>query len=296
MSLNAFAQQIKNKAQSHCSSLIANATLDPQAVTWNKPIPTGLIGRVLYVSNSDDTLLIVSSENIPAEIQMSVFTPQTGKWSTPEPMIFNDKISPDKNIKYQARKELFISLKSKKGDLDLYSFLFCNGECSSLSRLNDNINSKYNEKSACLSQDGNTLYFSSDRKGGKGGYDIYVSEKRGNGDWGPAQNLGKNINTKADEDAPFILNDDVTLYFNSKGHGSSGISGIFTSTQNEEGLWSLPENMINTMNAGFDEQYGYLTADEKILFYSSPLKGIHQVGLEILEFKYQQMELTFNSR
>lgn len=222
---------------------------------------------------------------------MSVFNSNTGKWSVPARAAFYDKVQDNECHITKKGRELFFSLKSKNGDLDLYSFLYSNGECSNPCRLNDNINTAYNEKSACLSEDGNTLYFSSDRKGGKGGYDIYRSEKRSDGEWGPAQNLGGSVNTKADEDAPFILADDVTLYFNSKGYGSAGGYNIFTSTMNEDGVWSLPESVGKNINSGADEQYAYLTSDEKILYFSSFTNG-----LNIFEYVIYQPEFTENKR
>ena len=80
-----------------------------------------------------------------------------------------------------------------------------------LKTLGPNINTNYWEGSCSLSSDGRTLYFASERPGGFGGRDIYFSRIEKNGKWGPAHNLGDNINTPLNDDAPFIHPDGVTL-------------------------------------------------------------------------------------
>lgn len=72
-----------------------------------------------------------------------------------------------------------------------------------------------------LSTDNQKLYFSSNRKGGFGGMDLYVSYKQTNGDWGKPINLGPSINSNKNEVFPFI-HDDGTLYFSSSKEGGSG--------------------------------------------------------------------------
>jgi outer membrane protein OmpA-like peptidoglycan-associated protein len=74
-----------------------------------------------------------------------------------------------------------------------------------------------------LSADNQKLYFSSNRKGGFGGMDLYVSYKQTNGDWGKPINLGASINSNKNEVFPFI-HDDGTLYFSSSKEG--GIGGL----------------------------------------------------------------------
>lgn len=99
--------------------------------------------------------------------------------------------------------------------------------CSELTPFNSNINSSAHEGMLSMSPDKNTLYFSSDRKGGFGGYDIYKSEKNEDGLWGPAINLGPIVNTDQDELYPFIHASLNKLFFSSKGHQSMGGFDIF---------------------------------------------------------------------
>ncbi|MGL4597747.1 MAG: hypothetical protein ACRCYO_09470, partial [Bacteroidia bacterium] len=74
---------------------------------------------------------------------------------------------------------------------------------------------------------GNTLYFASDRPGGFGGLDLYISKRLPTGKWSPATNLGAAINTAYDEDFPNLSPDGKILYFSSKGHSSMGGYDIF---------------------------------------------------------------------
>ncbi len=77
-----------------------------------------------------------------------------------------------------------------------------------------------------MAEDGNTLYFVSDRPGGYGGSDIYRATKV-NGIWGKPYNLGPVINSPGNEVFPFLS--DNTLYFASNGHGGLGGLDIFKS-------------------------------------------------------------------
>ena len=82
-----------------------------------------------------------------------------------------------------------------------------------------------NFKNPYLTNDGNTLFFSSDMKGGYGGYDIWMIKKKSNGVWSMPINLGMNVNTIKDELYPYIS--DNTFYFSSNGHLGLGGFDIF---------------------------------------------------------------------
>ena len=74
------------------------------------------------------------------------------------------------------------------------------------------------------------LLFTSNRSGGYGGLDIYMSERDSLGDWGPAVNLGPTVNTPFNEETPFLDKTDKVLFFSSRGHFSMGGHDIFYST------------------------------------------------------------------
>ena len=130
-----------------------------------------------------------------------------------------------------------------------------------------NINTSANESHACISDDGLTLYFTSNREGGYGGYDIYKSEIDSKGKWGPAVNLGPEINTIFDETTPFITEDGKTLYFSSKGHFNIGGFDIFSAKKNGDS-WSKPENLGFPFNTTDDDIFFFPLKNGSIAYYS----------------------------
>ncbi len=140
-------------------------------------------------------------------------------------------------------------------------------------KLDDNINSEYQEASACLTANENVMYFSSNRPGGYGGKDIYRVRKLPTGAWALPQNLGPNINTPYDEDAPFIHTDNKTLYFSSNGHSSMGGYDIFSAAVSENGVWSIPKNLGYPINTVEDDIYFSLSANGRYGYYSTDKPG-----------------------
>jgi tetratricopeptide (TPR) repeat protein len=138
--------------------------------------------------------------------------------------------------------------------------------------LNSNINTKYWEGSVSLSADEQTLYFASERPDGYGGKDIYMSKKQADGTWGKAQNLGPKVNTKFNDDSPFIHPDGITLFLSSEGHNSIGGYDILYTTFKEND-WNTPTNLGYPINTTEDERFYVLTADGEHGYFSSDRKG-----------------------
>ncbi len=123
------------------------------------------------------------------------------------------------------------------------------------------------EAQPSLSADGNELYFVSDRKGGMGGYDIWYSKKDSMGTWSRAINMGKSVNTKFDEIAPFVHVNNRNLFFASNGQPGFGGFDIYVS-EKSEGQWQSPKNMGAPLN-DFEDQYSFVvTSDGLNAFYS----------------------------
>ncbi|OFX16496.1 MAG: hypothetical protein A2033_10985 [Bacteroidetes bacterium GWA2_31_9] len=208
------------------------------------------------VSQAEDLMFFTMSKNNEL-ILISKFA--NGAWEKPK-NITNLVKSADGACKTVSLshdgKFLFFSDDNSDNKGDLYVSKINKGKAMPMDNLNRNINSRYSETNASLSPDGKTLYFTSDRKGGIGGLDIYKSKKE-NGDWGPAENLGSPINTINDEETPFITADGKSLYFSSEGHNSIGGFDFFVSTMLEDGNWSVPLNLGYPISTTDDDLFYY---------------------------------------
>lgn len=132
-----------------------------------------------------------------------------------------------------------------------------------------NVNTANWEPSACISADGNVMYFVSNRPGGYGGRDIYVCYRLPNRSWTEPENMGPTINTPYEEDAPFIHPDGVSFFFSSTGHNSMGGFDIFQSTKVAKGIWTKPENLGFPINTTDDDIYFVVSSDGRRAYYSS---------------------------
>ena len=173
-------------------------------------------------------------------------------------------LSPDGQI-------LFTFVSDVKNPGDLYMSTYNGAEWSKPEKLNSNVNSEYWEGSCSITSDGRYLYFASERPGGLGERDLYVSEKV-NGEWVPAVNLGPSINTKYNEDAPFIHPDGITLFFSSEGHKSIGGYDIMYSIK-KENSWVEPMSMGIPLNTTEDDRYYVINAKGDVGYFSSNRGG-----------------------
>jgi len=137
---------------------------------------------------------------------------------------------------------------------NIYSSNFVNGRWTPIRKLNSYINTRFFESHASVSADGRRLYFSSNRPGGLGGLDIYVSEKDLSGDWGQPVNLGATINTPFNEDTPFITLNDSLLYFSSEGHHSMGGYDNFSAVRKGQ-TFGKPVNLGSPVNSTGDDRF-----------------------------------------
>ncbi|MEO6304440.1 MAG: hypothetical protein ABIP51_14840 [Bacteroidia bacterium] len=140
-------------------------------------------------------------------------------------------------------------------------------------KMGPEINSEFLEASACFSQDEDQIIFSSNRPGGYGGKDLYKIRKFMNGQYSLPRNLGPQINTSSDEDAPFLDKNNI-LYFSSKGHNSVGEYDIFSSEPDEETQsWKEPTNMGMPINSTNDDIYFVKLEDQQSALFTSRREG-----------------------
>lgn len=164
-----------------------------------------------------------------------------------------------------------IIYKGRSGMGDLFECVLEGSEWSKPMDLGKEINTKnYQEPSACYSPDGNILYFVSEKPGGIGGHDIYLSRRDSKGNWGEAENLGPTINTKYKEDGIYLHPDGKTLYFGSEGHTSMGgmdiFKSVFDATTNK---WSTPENLGYPVNTADQDAFFVISASGRHGYYMS---------------------------
>ena len=191
-----------------------------------------------------------------------------GKWQPPIEITAALKAGEDCSSSSLNRDgtELFL-YKTDNYDGVIYSSNYVDGAWTPIKKLNKNINTKFYESHASISSDGKRLYFTSNRDGGQGNLDIYVSEKDATGDWGPAVNLGASVNTPFNEDTPFITQNDSVLYFCSEGHSSIGGFDNFKS-QKIGSAWKTPTNLGYPINSTDDDKFLQPVNNGKNAYYS----------------------------
>jgi len=168
-------------------------------------------------------------------------------------------------------QKVYIYKDSNGGDL-YYSTL--TGETwSGLTAFGEEVNSSYFESHISVSSDGNSMFFTSDRPGGLGGNDLYRCVKLPNGKWSKPLNLGPKINTKYNEDAPYLHPDGKKLFFSSEGHNSMGGLDIMYSEistdENGNMAWSEPTNLGVPLNTPDDDEFYFPSINGKHAYFSS---------------------------
>lgn len=155
------------------------------------------------------------------------------------------------------------------------------------SNLGKIINSSDWDAQPSLSTDGNTLYFSSKRKGGYGGSDIWLSTKDTLGQWKAPVNAGPVINSKGNEESPFIHVDNHTLYFRSDGHRGMGNHDIFYGRKSlESSKWDTIVNMGYPINTEGDEGALSVSTDGNWAYFASDQDNrMLKPNLDIYKFK-----------
>ncbi len=160
-----------------------------------------------------------------------------------------------------------------KGGYDLYISEWREGIFPPPINMGAAINTSYRERQPSLSNDGKMLLFESNRPGGLGGSDIWVSHRRADGSWSDAKNIGAPINTPEDDESPFLHPDGKTLYFMSKGNPGMGGFDLYKSQLQEDDTWSNPINLGYPINTKADEGAIVVTLDGTTAYFTSSQKN-----------------------
>ncbi len=175
-----------------------------------------------------------------------------------------------------------------RGSCDIYFSRNKDGVWSVPQNAGEPVNSPAWESQPSISANGETLYFVSNRQGGKGGMDIWKCNLKGFSQWGMPiwgnpLNLGDSINTPGNEMSPFIHADGKTLYFASDYWPGLGGYDIFYSRLKNDSVWSTPQNIGYPINSYKDEQGLVVDASGKNAYYSSDRPG--SKGMDIYSFE-----------
>lgn len=162
--------------------------------------------------------------------------------------------------------------RSGYGSCDIFYSEVRDGKWTPAENVGRPINGKSWDAQPSISSDKNALYFCSNRQGGNGESDIWVSYRQADGEWAAPENLGDKINTPEKEQSPFIHPDGQTLYFMSNGHPAMGGYDIYFSRKQEDGIWGEPQNIGYPINTENNEGALIISLDGKTAYFASDRK------------------------
>ncbi len=215
----------------------------------------------------------------------------SGNWENAKPI---DEINTSDNEGAQSlsadSKILFFTACNRKegfGSCDIYYSRFQNGRWSNPENAGSPLNTNYWEAQPSFSSDNKYLYFSSNRKGGKGNKDIWRAEflgfsENGKPQWKEPVNLGSQVNTEGDEISPFIHANNHNFYFASDGLVGMGGEDLFTAEIDESGRIENVKNMGYPINTNKDELGLTISSIGNTAYFSSARDA--EKGLDIFSF------------
>jgi outer membrane protein OmpA-like peptidoglycan-associated protein len=194
-----------------------------------------------------------------------------------------DTIYYSRNLRIQGKLRELSTIQNKLG---IFSAIHEGKKWINIQELRFN-NELYNMTTPCLSSDGSKLFFASDRPGGYGGSDIYLSQFK-DGYWEDPVNLGPLINTTGNESFPFI-NEAGELFFSSDGHDGLGGKDIYV-TKRIGPLWYPPVRLDEPLNSKYDD-FGIIADPLVMEGYFSSCRG---KTIDIYHFKSNHFHFWFS--
>ncbi|GAA0879682.1 hypothetical protein GCM10009119_26510 [Algoriphagus jejuensis] len=210
--------------------------------------------------------------NFDKEDIFTSFRDESGRWTTPKSLAqtinsaFNEgtcSVTADGNILIYTSCDA----PDSQGSCDLYVAYKVNGNWERPTNMGRKVNSSSWDSQPSLSADGRILFFSSDRRGGFGGNDIWFSIRQNDGSWSDAKNLGESVNTPKDEISPFMFFNNEILFFASDGHQGFGGMDIFLSRV-KNGIFQTPENLGLPINDQLEQVALFITAQKEYAYYT----------------------------
>lgn len=225
-----------------------------------------------------DRNLLVQTDREQELFSFSMRDPATGEFEKGRrmPHPFNKRGSEGGATMSIDNKHLFFTVCNDEGGAQVNCDIYYSDlksdewtEPKKVEGINDPI---YWDSQPSLASDGKTLYFCSDRKGGRGGVDLYKTVRNNaTGIWSVPENLGSVINTNGNEMSPFVHSDFQTLYFSSDGHPGVGGNDIFIARKGEDGKWTEPKNIGVPINTTGDDLGFFVSTDGRLGYFASNL-------------------------
>lgn len=267
-------------------SLRKNVQFDPKVI---RGISTERDEYLAYISPDDKSCYFVrrlpiknmnrvAESDADKEVFMIAKRDKTGVFDSGVPMDAPFNTTNDNQggctISLDNKNLYFAMMRDEGGaqpNCDIYVCDNQGGLWGDIRKLSANVNHPvYWDSQPSIAADGLTLYFASDRPGGFGGIDLYLTRKDPHtGIWSTPVNLGPEINTPGDEKTPFMHSDSETLYFSSNGHFGFGGYDIFYARKNEKGEWMEPENIGSPINGNGDDTGFFVSTDTKTGYFFS---------------------------
>ena len=237
--------------------------------------------QLIFSSLRSDTAIIVSDTSTNQKSHQFIATKSGDTWketklfdaapNTPDFYTGNGVLSPDGQRFYFTNCKVGDKLEM---ECEIYSNKLDNGKWGTPVKLANNINDGSNNTHPFVANmDGKeVLLFTSNRKGGVGGKDIWMAEYDGKGGFAAPKNAGKVINTKDDEVTPSYDAKKKIFYFSSNGRVSIGGFDIYKSVYTN-GTFGEPENMLAPINSSVDDIYFSLNDDNRNGYFVSNRPG-----------------------
>ena len=234
---------------------IRDAELNLRALYFKEPINTTNDDYSGVISANGKMMVWATSKTFREAVVMS--TRQDRDWSVPVDIA--TQIVSDGNLFPTGLSAdgttMLMVFRPTRGQPDIWYSQFDGIFWSPAQPVHGAINSGSNEEHASFSPDGNRIYFSSDRRGGEGGLDIWYSDRQADGQWGEPVNMGEIINTGEDETSAYIAPEEGRFFFASKGHFNMGGYDIFRCEMQPDDSWGQPTNIGFPINTTGDDTH-----------------------------------------
>jgi len=288
---NPKSEKLKAKAEKY----IDKVKFASQALKNPVPFEPKSVGNNINSPNAEylpaltaDGETMIYTKRIRGQEDFYISVKKDGEWKLGIPMLdINDPKNNEgaQSISADGRFLVFTACGRRDGygSCDLYYSEVRDGRWTKPANIGNTINTRGWESQPSISGNGNALFFASNREGGKGDKDIWVSYRQANGKWGKPENLGDNVNTSGMDETPFIHPDMQTLYFMSNGHPGMGSTDIFFSRKDVNGKWGKPQNMGYPINTEAHEGALIVSLDGKTAYFATDRKYDADEGVSVAE-------------